>query len=408
MHRSIRRDTLLLSIGLLFLVVCSSPTICRAQDDPERARAFQLYDDGKYTEALPLFEKLVVKYPEDRDVVKTFGFLTIGEGTYLKEPAARKEARRRGRELLAKAQKLGADDALLKTMLDSIPPDGGDDAKLTTKKEAEDAMREGEAAFSKNDFAKALEMYQLALLLDPNLYEAAVFIGDVYYSTADQKKAGEWFARAAAMNPDRETAYRYWGDSLMKQGRVTEAGDKFIESYLAEPYDRLSRSAFLNWGQRVNIELNHPEVNIPTNVTSQQQGQVTINLDPNSLKNDDKSGAGAAWLLYGLVRGGWASANFSRQYPNEKKYRHSLKEEADALRAAIKSYQDEQKKNTKSTPDPSLQVLSKLDKEGLLESFILLALPDEGIAEDYREYRRTNLEDLRRYVKQYVLTGGGK
>ena len=408
MHRSIRRDTLLLSICLLFLLLSSPPTVCRAQDDPDRARAFQLYDEGKYAEALPLFEKLAAKYAEDRDVVKIYGFLTIGEGTYLKDPAARKEARRRGRELLAKAQKLGAEDALLKTMLESIPPDGGDDAKLTTKKEAEDAMRGGEAAFSKNDFAKALELYQLALLLDPNLYEAAVFIGDVYYSTADQKKAGEWFARAAAMNPDRETAYRYWGDSLMKQGRVTEAGDKFVESYLAQPYDRLSRAAFLSWGQRVNIELNHPDVDIPANVASQQDGKVTINLDPNSLKKDDKSGAGAAWMLYGLIRGGWASANFSKQYPNEKKYRHSLKEEADALRAAIKAYEGEQKKNSKSTPDPSLQVLAKLDKEGLLESFILLALPDEGIAQDYPEYRRTNLEDLRRYVKQYVLTGGGK
>jgi tetratricopeptide (TPR) repeat protein len=408
MHSSVRRSTPLLAIGLLFLVVCSSPIVCRAQDDPERAHAFQLYDDGKYAEALPLFAKLFVKYPEDPDVLKVYGFLTIGESTYLKDPAARKDGRRRGRELLVKAQKLGADDALLKTMLASIAPDGGDDVKLTTKKEAEDAMREGEAAFSKNDFAKAIERYQAALLLDPNLYEAAVFIGDVYFATADQKKAGEWFAHAAAMDPDRETAYRYWGDSLMKQGRVSEAGDKFIESYLAEPYSRLSRAAFLSWGERVNIEINHPEVNIPTNVTAQQSGQVTINLDPNSLKKDDKNGAGAAWLLYGLVRGGWQGANFSKQYPNEKTYRHSLKEEADALRAAIKSYEESQKKNPKSAPDPSLQVLLKLDKEGLLEPFILLALPDEGIAQDYREYRRTNLDDLRRYVKQYVLTGGGK
>jgi hypothetical protein len=57
--------------------------------------------------------------------------------------------------------------------------------------------------------------------------------------------------------------------------------------------------------------------------------------------------------------------------------------------------------------DASLQVIKKLDKEGLLEAFILLALPDEGIAQDYPEYRRTHLDDLRRYVKQYVLTGGG-
>ena len=35
--------------------------------------------------------------------------------------------------------------------------------------------------------------------------------------------------------------------------------------------------------------------------------------------------------------------------------------------------------------DASLQILQKLDKEGLLESFILLALPDAGIAADFPE-----------------------
>ena len=62
-------------------------------------------------------------------------------------------------------------------------------------------------------------MYQRALLLDPKLYEAALFIGDVYFKTADQVKAVEWFARAVAINPDRETAYRYWGDCLDEAGQ---------------------------------------------------------------------------------------------------------------------------------------------------------------------------------------------
>ena len=407
MHAPMRRQTLTLSFTILFLLVCPLCTVLRAQEpDPERARAFQLYEEGKYNEALPAFEKLAAKYPEDRDVIKTYGFLVIGQTAYMKEATARKEARRLGRELLVKAQQLGANDALMRSMLEAVPPDGGDDPTLSSKKEAEDAMREGEAAFAKKDFAKAIEMYQLALLFDPKLYEAALFTGDCYYSNAEQKKAGEWFARAAAINPDREAAYRYWGDSLMKQGHVSEAGDKFVEAYLAEPYSRLSRSAFLNWGERVNININHPQVDIPANVSSPQQGQISINLDPNALKKDDKSGAGAAWLIYGLVRGGWQGANFAKAYPNEKKYRHSLKEEADALRAALKSYEGQQAKNPQ-TSNPSLQLLAKLEKEGLLESYILLALPDEGIAQDYPDYRREHLEDLRRYVKQYVLTGGG-
>jgi tetratricopeptide (TPR) repeat protein len=405
MYARIQRRTLTLSILLLFVGSFSSAVASQQQPDPERIRAFQLYQDAQYTEALPVFEKLAAKYPEDPDVVMTYGFLVLGQTAYQKDAAGRKEARRRGRELLAKAQQLGANDQLLKSMLESLPPDGGDDAKLSTKKEAEEAMREGEAAFAKKDFPKAIELYQRALLLDPQLYEAALFTGDCYFATADQRKAGEWFARAAAINPDRETAYRYWGDALMKQGRVTEAGDKFVEAYLAEPYSRMSRSAFLDWGQRVNIMLNHPRVEIPTNVTSQTEGEVTINLDPNALKKDDKSGAGAAWITYGLIRGTWRSTEFAKQYPAEKQYRHSLKEEAAALRTALKVFSEDKAKKVENA-DPSLTLLAKLDKEGLLESFILLALPDAGIAQDYPAYRRTNLEDLRRYVKQYVLTGG--
>jgi tetratricopeptide (TPR) repeat protein len=407
MHAPIQRPTLTLTLVLLLAVCFSSPLAAQQQPDPERVRAFKLYEDAQYTEALPVFEKLAAKYPEDRDVIKTYGFLVLGQTAYQKDAVARKEARRRGRELLVKAQQLGATDQLLKSMLEALPPDGGDDAKLSTRKEAEEAMREGEAAFAKKDFPKAIESYQRALLLDPQLYEAALFTGDCYYATADQKKAGEWFARAAAINPDRETAYRYWGDALMKQGRVTEAGEKFVEAYLAEPYSRMSRSAFLNWGERVKIELNHPRVEIPTNVSSQKEGEVTINLDPNALKKDDKSGAGAAWITYGLIRGTWRSTEFAKQYPNEKQYRHSLKEEAAALRTALKVFSEDKTKKAQNA-DPSLTLLAKLDKEGLLESFILLALPDAGIAEDYPAYRRTNLEDLRRYVKQYVLTGGGQ
>jgi tetratricopeptide (TPR) repeat protein len=389
----------------LFLWPTSHATF-GAQDDAERRRAFQLYKEAKFPEALPLFEKLAVSYPNDAEVIETLAFLVLGKATYLKDAPGRKEARKQARKLLLRAEKLGANDPVLKSMLATIPADGGDDTSFSTKKEVEEAMREGEAAFAKGDFPKAIEMYQRALLFDPNLYEAALFTGDVYYKSAEQRKAGEWFARAIAINPDRETAYRYWGDSLMKQGRVTEAGDKFVEAYIAEPYSRMARAGIVNWGQRVNVSLAHPKVDIPTNVVPKQKGELTINIDANALKNDDKSGSGAAWMVYGLVRASWFSSEFSKQYPNEKQYRHSLKEEVAALRAATKVLA-EQKNSDPKNVDRSLQIVMKLDKEGLLEAFILLALPDEGIANDFAAYRRTNVDNLRRYVNQYVLTGGG-
>jgi hypothetical protein len=99
------------------------------------------------------------------------------------------------------------------------------------------------------------------------------------------------------------------------------------------------------------------------------------------------------------------STEFAKQYPNEKTYRHSLKEETAAIRAALKVL-DEQKGGANA--DQSLQILKKLEKDGLLEAFILLAMPDQGIAADFEGYRKSNAENLRRYVKQYVMTGGGQ
>jgi len=383
------------------LILALSVTVVAQVD--ERTRAFQLYKDGKYTEALPLFEKLAAASPNDRDVIEALGIMTASQIVYLKDPEARKQASMRGRELLLRAQALGADSTLVKWMLESVVPEGGaDTTTFSLRKEVDDAMREGEEAFASGELPKALEMYKRALFLDPKLYEAALFIGDVYFKSADHANAGDWYGRAIAINPDRETAYRYWGDSLMKQGRLTDAGDKFVEAYLAEPYSRLSRAGFLNWGDKAHLNLAHPQVDVPTNVASKDKN-TTITLDANILTKNDKSGAAAAWMSYGIIRASWQT-EFTRQYPNEKTYRHSLKEEAAALRGAIESV-----KNQKLDPkgiDSSLQVLQKLEKEGLLESFVLLALPDAGIAQDFPDYRRANLEKLRRYVKDYVLTGG--
>jgi tetratricopeptide (TPR) repeat protein len=390
----------LAKFGILVLLLASFGTAA-AQDDPDRQRAFQLYRDAKYIDALPLFEQLAIKYPEDPAIIENLGMLVFTQSAYLKTPEERKSARKRARALLVQAQKIGANSVLLSAMIEGIPSDGGDDGSFSSQKEVDEAMHEGEAAFAKGDFPKAIEMYQRALLLDPKLYEAALFTGDVYFKTADQAKASEWFGRAVAINPDRETAYRYWGDSLMKQGKVTEAGEKFVEAYIAEPYNRLARAGFVNWGEKVHVNLAHPRVEVPTNVTQKDKG-TTITLDPNVFgKDGKKDGAAAAWMMYGIIRASWQT-EFAKQYPNEKAYRHSLKEEAAALRGAL----DAVKKD--KVEDPSIQVLRKLNSEGLLEAFILLALPDQGIANDFPAYRKTNVEDLRRYVKSYVMTGGGK
>jgi hypothetical protein len=93
---------------------------------------------------------------------------------------------------------------------------------------------------------------------------------------------------------------------------------------------------------------------------------------------------------------------FAKAYPNETDYRHSLLEEASALGLVVEAVKRKQKENKITRMDESLANLLKLFEEGLLESYILFALADQGIAKDYDEYRKSNREKLRRYLVAYV------
>jgi tetratricopeptide (TPR) repeat protein len=387
------------------------PTVALAQDTPEyqaaRQRALQTYDENKFTEAVPLLEKVYAANASDVVVLSRLGFALYASTAAITDRETRRQTRARARTLLQRARELGDNSVLTQVTLDALEANEEGNVTYSDLQGADKAMREGEAAFAQGDFKKALDAYDRALATDPHLYEAALFKGDVYYKSDQQEKAGEWFARAIAIDPDRETAYRYWGDSLMKQGKMSDARDKFIEAFIAEPYTRLARAGLTQWGQRNNVTLAHPKIEIPASVTPLENGKMTINLDPGMVKDNNDDGS-SAWMVYGIVRAAWATSDFAKQYPNEKVYRHSLKEEAAALRGVVEalSKQEKEKKIKKLTP--SLENLVKLNRDGVLEAYILFARPDKGIAQDYPDYRRNNRDKLRRYVVEYVVNGGEK
>jgi len=373
------------------------------QTGKDRSYAMDLYQRGKCLEAVPWLEKIISKLPNDPAIHEALGSCLVAKAATLPDAAQRKATRVQARQEFLKAKELGDNSDYLNLGLASLPEDGHD-PQYADNAEVDRLMRQAEAAFAAGNLDDAKKSYLQVLVIDPNNYTALLFMGDVYFRKGDATAAGEWFSRAIAVDPTQESAYRYWGDSLMKQGKVTEAGDKFVEAFIAEPYNRLARAGFVNWGERVNLSLAHPRVEFPASVNKKGENGTTITLDPTMLDKGDKDGSSAAWMVYSFTRASWATSEFAKQYPDEKAYRHSLKEEATAIRAALKSL-DEKKS---ATGDHSLQILKKLDQDGLLEAFILLAMPDAGIANDFAGYRKTNTENLRRYVKQYVMTGGGQ
>lgn len=372
--------------------------------DPERERAFRLFDESKFTEALPLLEKLAEVYPNDAAVFERYGFALLTSTQTMKDQGQRRLRLARARGALLRSQQLGNNSNLLKSALEGLAGADGGRESFSANKEADDAMHEGEAAYVQGQLDKAAASYERALRLDPNLYEAALFAGDMYFKKKEWDRSGEWFAKAIRINADRETAYRYWGDALMMgQDKRDESRQKFVDAVVAEPFNRRAWSGLFQWAERYKVRLGHPRIEPPSSVSALENNKMTITIDPKSLeKTDDGS---PAWMFYGLTRAAWATEKFAREYPNEKKYRHSLREEAEALTSVAELVKKDLKDGKVKRLDEMLGRLVKLHDEGLVEAFVLFARPNQGIAQDYDAYRKLNREKLRRYLLEYVTSG---
>src|SRR5262249_55434996 len=107
---------------------------------------------------------------------------------------------------------------------------------------------------------------------------------------------------------------------------------------------------------------------------------------------------------YSTTREEWEKTKFAKTFPKEKTYRHSLAEEADALRSVVTMAKSLKPK----VLNDQIAMIEKLDKDGVLEAYILLAMPDQDIAPEHHEYLVKNRDKLRLYVTKYVIGAGQK
>jgi tetratricopeptide (TPR) repeat protein len=401
-----------LNATILAIAFAFIPASTHAQD-PNRARAFELFDSSNFVAAVPLLEKLAASSPDDVAVLSRLGFALYAASAVEKDQALRQKQWDRAREILTRSRSLGDNSNLTRTALDALTSKTPNDRAFSNMKNAEAAMREGEDAFVKGDLDKALASYQRALELDPQLYEAALYAGDMEfkkgYMSTDARyrsdafdRSGVWFAKAIGINPNRETAYRYWGDALDAQGKTDDARDKFVDAIVSEPYNRGAYNGLTQWADRHKVPLGHPKIDQPKPATKSAESgeQTTILIDATKL---DPKSPGYYWAFYDLTRAAYKTARFSREYPDEKAYRHSLKEEAGALRAVAEIASKDLKEGKAKTVEDSVNNLIKLNDAGLLEAYVLFARADAGIAREYDGYRKDNRDKLRRYWLEVVI-----
>jgi hypothetical protein len=157
----------------------------------------------------------------------------------------------------------------------------------------------------------------------------------------------------------------------------------------------------MQWAQRNGVTLTQPKIDSPNSIST-NGNQTRITIDPNMLGKKDGT---ESWMLYEITRAAWNTAEFHKEFPNEKEYRHSLAEESQALGLVANAVSEHVEKQQIKSADlnPQLAVLIKLKNEGLLESYILLAKADQGIAQDYSAYRKDHRDKLVQYMNEYVV-----
>lgn len=416
---AIQNFTISLIIFVFFCSLLIFPPFAKAQtDDTEtlKTQAALFLKQNNYLAALPVLEKLAAVEPDNANIQFFLGFCLVTKSIDTKDAATQKQLRLRARSALVKAKELGRNDQLVNSLIDSITPDGNEAAastggakpKYSTNEQANSLMEQGEAAFYRGNGDEALKLYQKALEVDPKLYRAALYCGDVYGQKGDYSNAETWYQKAIAIDPNIETAYRYSATPLMKAGKYDEARDRYVEAFITDPFSRLAAGGLQQWASVTKRSLGHPKIDIPTTVEKGANGNTTITLGMND-KDDDGS---SAWTTYGISRASWQledagkpGADFRKAYPNEKTYRHSLAEEIAALKTVVTLVKSNKKIKTLN---PSLAKIVELHDKGLLEPYVLLARMDRGIAQDYRAYLQSNRAKLRQYVLEYVIDGDKK
>ncbi len=379
----------------------ASPAAVKA----ELTRALQLTMTRRLAEAHAIYERCIAAEPRAAQTRIWFAANLSFEAADCKDPAAAVRLRLRAREQALEAQRLGSRDPLIAKLLADLPADGSAPTavRYSANDEVEQLMQAAEKAFSTGDYARAAQLHQQALAIEPGNYMAALYCGDAYFAQNDYAAAGEWFAKAVAIAPDRETAHRYWANALRNQRKIPEATAQFIEALVAEPYNRMTLERFRQYSQQVGLSSRTASMKLPTAEVKLVGGKPEIQLGAGL-----DAYAGPLSRIYADACAKFRTDEFARQYPGEKSPRRSLPEESAGLTAMLQ-FAQETAATAKGRPTagetarwkPSLDLLAEIRKAGLLEAYVLLERADKDITRDYAAYRAAHRAELRRYIRVY-------
>ena len=227
--------------------------------------ALILYSEGKYEEAIPIFETIVRTKSDVPEILFNYaialekaGFLDKAESTYEKIIKLREDfgpahynagllMQRTGNttqavSYLEKAVALMSDNAEVIAALGSVLKENGDYEKAKEKTLTAISMKE-DARFYFNlatiyrdqgDLDSAKEKYHEALRLQNNFPEAYNNLGEISRDEGDSEKAADFFKKALNANASFGRALYNLGILYQDKGEFSEAADSFRESKIED------------------------------------------------------------------------------------------------------------------------------------------------------------------------------
>jgi tetratricopeptide (TPR) repeat protein len=405
-------------VVLLFCLAASVPSVLAQMkrdkaETNKREQALRLFDQDKRLEALPLLEELAQKNPNDEDIAVCLAGSLVTHATTLTDRHAAASERLRAKSILEKS---GSNNTLAKNLLQILNemPDGVA-TEFSENPAVDQAMRAGEAAFSRRDYDEAIKNYSRAMELEPGNYAAVLFIGNTFFRKNDVAKAGEWYEKAIRLDPNIETAYRYYADMLGRTGDMAKARGMLIQAAVAEPYNRMVWRDLMTWAALNDTRINFRYAGVspdpaplkPPDPRTPKAPKKDEPLFDVKLFQPRPKNLSDAWRAYQSVRADWKDGGkFKQHFSQEAEYRHSLAEETEALTAEVRVL--EKLRGDIETAelvieDQSAALLLKLHQAGVLEPYVLFRLGDEGIAKDYSAYRAAHREKLEEYLDKFVV-----
>jgi hypothetical protein len=174
---------------------------------------------------------------------------------------------------------------------------------------------------------------------------------------------------------------------------------------VAEPQNKFARQGLQQWAQIEKAVVLAPKIDRPAApvIDPNKPNNITVNVDP-EMTDETKHPEAGAWLMYSITRAKYRNDEFKKDFPGEKEYRHTLKEEDGALSLVVTVIKE--RKTPLANLDESLHNLVEVSNAGMLDCWILISGADEGIAKDYDAYRDGHRQLLHDYMERFVVHAG--